>query len=43
LILSGLLNEQADEIIDVYARSGANLVHHEVIGEWSSLTLRKDG
>ena len=43
LILSGLFNEQADEIIDVYARSGANLVHHEVIGEWSSLTLRKDG
>ncbi len=43
LILGGLLNEQADEIIDVYARSGANLVHHEVIGEWSSLTLRKDG
>ena len=43
LILSGLLNEQADEIIDFYARSGANLVHHEVIGEWSSLTLRKDG
>ena len=43
LILSGLLNEQADEIIDVYARSGANLVHHEVIGEWSSLTLRKYG
>ena len=43
LILSGLLNEQADEIIDVYARSGANLVHHEVIDEWSSLTLRKDG
>lgn len=43
LILSGLLNEQADEIIDVYARSGTNLVHHEVIGEWSSLTLRKDG
>ena len=43
LILSGLLNEQADEIIEVYARSGANLVHHEVIGEWSSLTLRKEG
>lgn len=43
LILSGLLNEQADEIIDVYALSGANLVYHEVIGEWSSLTLRKDG
>lgn len=42
LILSGLLNEQADEIIEVYAQNGANLVFHEEIGEWSSLTLRKN-
>lgn len=41
LILSGLLNEQADEIIAVYAKSGANLVKREEIGEWTSLTLRK--
>ncbi len=41
LILSGLLNEQADEIIAVYAGTGANLVHREEIGEWSSLTLHK--
>ena len=42
-ILSGILNEQADEVIAVYARSGINLVHREEIGEWTSLTLRKEG
>ena len=42
LILSGILNEQADEIIEVYARSGANLHFREEIGEWTSLTLRKN-
>lgn len=41
-ILSGLLNEQADEIIAVYAQSGYNLVHHDMIGDWSTLTLRKE-
>jgi ribosomal protein L11 methyltransferase len=40
-ILSGILNEQADEVIAVYARSGINLVHREEIGEWTTLTLRK--
>jgi len=41
LILSGILNEQADEVIAVYARSGINLVHREEIGEWTSLMLQK--
>ena len=41
-ILSGLLNEQADEIIAVYARNGYNLVHHDQIGDWSTLTLGKE-
>ncbi len=40
-ILSGLLNEQADEVIDVYARSGINLHHRESIGDWTTITLRK--
>ena len=40
-ILSGILNEQADEVIAVYARHGINLVHREEIGEWTTLTLRK--
>lgn len=40
-ILSGILNEQADDVISVYARSGINLVHRDVIGDWTTLTLRK--
>lgn len=40
-ILSGILNEQADEIIEVYARSGNSLHHREEIGEWTALTLLK--
>ncbi|MBM1557756.1 50S ribosomal protein L11 methyltransferase [Sulfitobacter mediterraneus] len=39
-ILSGILNEQADEVIEVYARSGINLVHRESIVDWTTLTLR---
>ena len=39
-ILSGLLNEQADEVIEVYAQSGINLVHRESIGDWTTLTLQ---
>ncbi|MEQ6248663.1 50S ribosomal protein L11 methyltransferase [Sulfitobacter sp. HNIBRBA3233] len=41
-ILSGILNEQADEVIEVYARSGINLHHRESIGDWTTLTLRKN-
>lgn len=40
-ILSGLLNEQAGEIIDVYSSNGYNLRHHDRIGDWSTLTLQK--
>jgi ribosomal protein L11 methyltransferase len=40
-ILSGILNEQAADVRDVYARSGINLAHSEVIGDWTTLTLRK--
>ena len=40
-ILSGILNEQADDVIAVYARSGINLVHRESIVDWTTLTLRK--
>ncbi|WPZ21155.1 50S ribosomal protein L11 methyltransferase [Sulfitobacter faviae] len=39
-ILSGLLNEQAEEVIEVYARSGINLTHRESIGDWMTLTLQ---
>ncbi|MGC1503955.1 MAG: 50S ribosomal protein L11 methyltransferase [Sulfitobacter sp.] len=40
-ILSGILNEQADEVIAVYARSGVNLIHRESIVDWTTLTLQK--
>ena len=39
--LSGILNEQADEVVGVYAGAGIGLVHREEIGEWTTLTLRK--
>lgn len=41
-ILSGILNEQADEVVEVYARSGINLIHRAEIVEWTTLTLRKN-
>lgn len=40
-ILSGILNEQADEVAEVYARSGINPVGRERIGDWTTLLLRK--
>lgn len=40
-ILSGILNEQADDVIKVYAQNGINLVHREEIVEWTTLTLKK--
>ena len=41
-ILSGILNEQADEVIGVYARCGINLVERESIVDWTTLTLQKN-
>ncbi|MCX7567563.1 50S ribosomal protein L11 methyltransferase [Sulfitobacter sp. F26169L] len=40
-ILSGVLNEQADEVISVYAKFGINLHHRESIGDWTTIVLRK--
>ncbi|MEH6644850.1 50S ribosomal protein L11 methyltransferase [Sulfitobacter sp.] len=40
-ILSGILNEQADEVIKVYAQSGINLHHRESIGDWTTIVLRR--
>jgi len=39
-ILSGILNEQADEVVAVYAQNGINVWHREEIGDWTTLTLR---
>lgn len=40
-ILSGILNEQADEVVAVYAGLGNNLVKRTEIGEWTTLILQK--
>ncbi len=41
VILSGILNEQADEVIGVYQRNGYNLRDRDEIGDWTTLTLVK--
>ena len=40
-ILSGILVEQAEEVIAVYTRNGLNLVNREDIVDWTTLTLAK--
>lgn len=40
-ILSGILNEQAEDVIGVYAQSEINLVESEEIGDWTTLLLQK--
>ncbi len=41
VILSGILNEQADEVISVYCANGFNLLHRDSIVDWTTLTLGK--
>lgn len=41
LILSGLLNPQADEVVSVYRRNGYEQVEADVIGDWTTLTMRR--
>ncbi len=40
-ILSGILNEQADDVIAVYIENGFNLVKRDEIVDWTTLTLRR--
>ncbi|MDO6590077.1 50S ribosomal protein L11 methyltransferase [Loktanella sp. D2R18] len=42
VILSGILNEQADEVIAAYAKNGFNLVKSSSIVEWTTLTMSKN-
>ena len=42
-ILSGLLNDQAEEVMTVYAQNGINLVEGTSIGDWTTLLLQKKG
>ena len=40
-ILSGILNEQADEVVATYQSQGFDVHHREEVGEWTTLTLTK--
>ncbi len=40
-ILSGILNEQADDVISEYMQNGIGLTKRQEIGEWTTLTLQK--
>lgn len=41
-ILSGILNEQADAVADVYTQLGNSVVHRDMIGDWTTLCLQKN-
>ncbi|MBW4984637.1 50S ribosomal protein L11 methyltransferase [Mameliella sp. CS4] len=41
-ILSGILTWQADEVVEVYTAHGMPQLRRDVIGEWVTLTLRKN-
>lgn len=43
VILSGILNPQADEVIEVYTRNGFNLVSRQEIVDWTTLALTRKG
>jgi len=42
LILSGILNEQADEVAGVYRENSFSLDKSSAIGDWTTLILRKN-
>lgn len=41
VILSGILNEQADEVVRVYEANGYSLLNRDMIVEWTTLTFTK--
>ena len=43
VILSGILNEQADEVAEVYSQAGFNVEERERIVDWTTCTLRQSG
>ncbi|MGJ8585892.1 MAG: 50S ribosomal protein L11 methyltransferase [Marinosulfonomonas sp.] len=42
VILSGILNPQADDVIEAYIAHGYNLLHRDEIVDWTTLTLERD-
>ncbi|MEI4232396.1 50S ribosomal protein L11 methyltransferase [Roseovarius sp. D22-M7] len=43
VILSGLLNEQADEVIACYSQAGNSLDQRNEIGDWTTLVMSRPG
>lgn len=43
LILSGLLNTQAEKVVETYGANGFDPVHRDEIGDWTTLALRREG
>ncbi|UWQ17568.1 50S ribosomal protein L11 methyltransferase [Jannaschia sp. M317] len=41
VILSGILNPQADEVVAAYEAAGLSLVRRAELGDWTTLTLRR--
>ncbi|MEL6837958.1 MAG: 50S ribosomal protein L11 methyltransferase [Pseudomonadota bacterium] len=42
VILSGILNEQADDVITIYQQNGFNVVKREEIVEWTTVLMGKN-
>lgn len=42
IVLSGLLNRQAEDVIDAYRSVGIRLFNQIFVGEWSTLIMRKE-
>lgn len=42
VILSGILNDQADEVIEVYCANGNTLLQRREIGEWTTTILQRN-
>lgn len=40
VLLSGILNHQADEVVSAYGAQGFALIRKEELGEWATLTLQ---
>jgi ribosomal protein L11 methyltransferase len=42
IVLAGLLNRQAEDVIDAYRAAGSKLADQLFIGDWSTLIMRKE-
>lgn len=42
IVLSGLLNRQAEDVINAYRSVGIRLINQIFVGEWSTLIMRKE-